>query len=639
MDIRKTNLRRGLRYLGFFTGDVISITLAMFLAFFLRFDGAIPAEYMRDLYIFVAAALAVKMPLFFLDGIYNISWSHFGLYEVVAVFRAISLSSLFLAVFILIEGYHFPFQDLPKSIIPIDYLFTLLFVGGLRSLMRIRNHMLKRNGKKSVLIVGAGDAGEQIVREILRDHGSNISPIGFIDDDPAKMDIHIHGVKVLGGREKMGELVRKYRVNEVLIAMPSARARTVRDIVEVARSAGVNSLKILPSLSDLLSGRVRLAHLRDVSVEDLLGRKPVEIDTKSIEDYINNKIVLVTGAAGFIGSELSLQVAKFNPSKLVLIDLDETALFYLGLKLEERFPNLPMYFYAADVRDRLKMEKVFSTHLPHVVFHAAAYKHVPIMEKNADEAVKNNVFGTLSTAETALVFGTEKFVLISTDKAVNPASVMGATKRVAEMIVLKLNERGDTSFVAVRFGNVLGSRGSVLPIFQEQIKKGGPVTVTHPEMKRYFMSVTEAVLLVLQAGSMGNGGEVFVLDMGEPIRIVDLARETIRLSGFEPDKDIPIVFTGIRPGEKLFEELLTAEEGTERTKNRKIFKARLSFELQNGEFMENLIRLEALSRIGDNEDIVELLEKMIPTYTPHRTFPSLFERKERYTRMMMKRPS
>jgi len=432
----------------------------------------------------------------------------------------------------------------------------------------------------------------------------------------------------------MGEFVRKYKVKDVLIAVPSANARTIREIVEAARRAGVNSLKILPSLSDLLSGRVSLTNLRDLSVEDLLGREQVEINTESIEDYIKGKVVVVTGAAGSIGSELSFQIAKFRPSKVLLIDLDETRLFHLRMKFEETFPAIPLYFYVADVRDRMKMEKIFATHLPNVVFHAAAYKHVPIMEENADEAVKNNVFGTLSIAETSLASGTEKFVLISTDKAVNPTSVMGATKRVAEMIVLKLNERGITKFVAVRFGNVLGSRGSVTAIFQEQIKKGGPVTVTHPEMKRYFMSVTEAVLLVLQAGSMGKGGEVFVLDMGEPVKIIDLAREAIRLSGFEPDRDIPIVFTGIRPGEKLFEELLTAEEGTERTENKNIFKAKLSFELQNGEFTENLMRLEALSKVGDTEGIVEVLKRMIPTFAPHHPFPHLFERKESYSKMI-----
>jgi FlaA1/EpsC-like NDP-sugar epimerase len=625
-------MRRGLRYCCFILGDTILISASVIIAFLLKFDGFIPDYLHQTVVVTIFTALAVKLPFFYLYGLYDFSWSLVGIFELFSVFQAVTFSSLFLSAFLFLERSHYILGEIPRTFLIIDYIITLFFVGGFRAFLRVKNQIFERNGKHGdrILIVGAGKEGEQIVREILSDGNQRKLPIGFIDDDPAKKGIHIHGIKVLGGKDKIGEIVKRYKVKEILIANPSAPAKYIREIVEAARNSGVKSIKILPSLSDLLSGRVTLSLMRDVRVEDLLGREPVEINTESIESYIRNKIVLVTGAAGSIGSELSLQIAKFGPSRLILIDQEETSLFRMVMKLEGSFPDVPISYYVADVKDRLKMEKIFSTHLPQVVFHAAAYKHVPVMEENADEAVKNNVFGTLTVAETALAFGTGKFVLISTDKAVNPTSVMGATKRVAEMIVLKLNERGVTKFVAVRFGNVLGSRGSVLPIFQEQIRRGGPVTVTHPEMKRYFMTVTEAVLLVLQAGAMGEGGEVFVLDMGEPVKIVDLAKEAIRLSGFEPDRDIPIVYTGIRPGEKLFEELLTAEEGTEATKHRKIFRARLSFELQDGNFTENLMKLEALSKIGDNEGIVEVLQKMIPTYTPQRPFPSVFEKRERF---------
>lgn len=359
----------------------------------------------------------------------------------------------------------------------------------------------------------------------------------------------------------MAKFVKEHEVESILIAMPSAPARVIRETVALGRDAGIKKIKLVPSLREIISGKITLADVKEVELEDLLGREQVEIDTNAIGSYLDGKIVLVTGASGSIGSELCKQVLKFNPKVLLALDQDETGLFWLTRHIEDT-RLLPV---VGNIRDNGKIEKIFCEYKPHVVFHAAAYKHVPVMEEHPDEAVKNNVFGTLVVGEASIKYGTEKFILVSTDKAVNPTSVMGATKRLAEKAIVELNKRNNTIFAAVRFGNVLGSRGSVIPIFKEQIMKGGPVEVTHPEIKRYFMVTSESVLLILQAGAMAEGGEIFVLDMGEPVKIVDLAREMIRLSGFEPDRDIPVVFTGLRRGEKLYEDLLTAER--ERTQH------------------------------------------------------------------------
>ncbi len=425
---------------------------------------------------------------------------------------------------------------------------------------------------------------------------------------------------MLGKRTEIPQLAEKYEVEELLIAMPSVASRVIRETVDLGRRAGLKQIKILPGFHELISGRVGLADIREVQLEDLLGREPVHIAVREIESYLKDKVVLVTGAAGSIGSELCRQIAKFNPKELFALDQDETGLFYIENELREKFSDLKLHAIIADIRDQPKIERIFSQVRPQVIFHAAAYKHVPLMELHPDEAVKNNIFGTLVVAEAAQKWGAEKFVLISTDKAVNPTSVMGATKRVAEMLIQALNCHGKTQFTAVRFGNVLGSRGSVIPVFQEQIKRGGPVTVTHGDMKRYFMITSEAVLLVLQAGAMGQGGEVFILHMGEPVRIEDLAREMIRLSGYEPDKDIPIVFTGQRPGEKLFEELLTSEEGTIATRHEKIFVAKLTSQVPEELLQKHLKRLEALVGQNAKEEIIRLLQGMVPTYRPARCF-------------------
>jgi FlaA1/EpsC-like NDP-sugar epimerase len=424
----------------------------------------------------------------------------------------------------------------------------------------------------------------------------------------------IHGIKVFGSIDSIPNIVAQLKIEEIIIALPSAGSKAIRRAAELGRYAGVQKIKIVPSIHELIDGNVSIANIRDVEVEDLLERDSVTLDTQAIGRFIQGKEVLITGAAGSIGSELCRQVAKFNPSQLIALDQDETGIFNISSELKNNYPKLDMLPFIADICDKEKMDLIFDRCRPHVVFHAAAYKHVPLMESAPEEAVKNNIFGTKVVAETARKFGAEKFIMISTDKAVNPSSVMGATKRVCEMVCQNLNQKNSTKFISVRFGNVLNSRGSVIPIFREQIKRGGPVEVTDPEMKRYFMLTSEACLLVMQAGAMGQGGEVFVLDMGKPVKILDLAQEMIRLSGFEPDKDMPIVFIGTRPGEKLFEELLTAEEGVLATQNQKIFIAKLS-RIEDEKLFAALARLRDTSLLGDREGIITVLRELLPSYS------------------------
>src|SRR5439155_18034822 len=402
--------------------------------------------------------------------------------------------------------------------------------------------------------------------------------VGVIDDSPFKHGTYLHGVRVLGPRGLIPRVVKDERVDEVIVAMPSAPGPVIREVVVASRQAGVPSVQILSGVAAMLEGRVTLASVRDVKVEDLLNRPVAELDMDSVGEYLYGRTVLITGAAGSIGAELASQIARVEPGRLILLEKDETRLFGLEIDLRRFAPRVPVFPVVGDVRHRDRMLQVFRTYQPQVVFHAAAYKHVPMMEAHPQEAVTVNVIGTKVLAEVAAEAGCEMFVLISTDKAVNPTSVMGATKRMAEMLVRRLNEASATRFVAVRFGNVLGSRGSLIPLLEEQIRRGGPITVTHPAMERYFMTVSEAVRLILKASSLGGGGEVFVLDMGDPVRIVDLAEALIRLSGLEPDVDVPIQFTGMRPGEKLKEEILMAEEGTYSTKVEQIFVARLGQE-------------------------------------------------------------
>jgi len=616
--LKKTKFKRRLFFI---LSDLVLISVSLFLAFWLRFEGRIPLEYFPGIYHYLLAALILKLSILALFGIYNLSWGMFGLRDAVRLFLAwIVFSTSFMAMVMSTRSLlSYPF--FPRGVLVADVILDLSFLCGLRISKRfIKEIILKKNGQlkniKRVLIVGAGEAGVGVCKEMLHNPRSDYQPVGFIDDESAKRGLTIQGVPVLGDRQKIPELLKKTQIHEILIAIPSASSKEIRGIVDIIRNAGQKpEVKILPSLLDLFGGNITLPKIEDIQIEDLLGRAQVEIDYKLIRKSIEGKRLLVTGAGGSIGSELVKNCLKFNPEKIMALDIDETELFSLEnmlCSLDSRLLKI-----VADIKDEAKINKILKKYSPEVIIHAAAYKHVPVLEEFPEEAIKNNVLGTRILGEYALLFGVDKFINISTDKAINPTSVMGASKRTAEEMLRLLNCKGKTKFISVRFGNVLGSRGSVIPLFKEQIKRGGPVTVTHPDMKRYFMTTLEAVLLILEAGAIGQGGETFVLDMGEPVRIDDLAREMIRLSGKEPDADIPIIYTGIRPGEKLFEELIGVEEGSEPTSYQKIFKAKSSKYRDESsllKYINNLI--EVSQNNGSREEMISLLKKIVPTYKP-----------------------
>jgi len=525
------------KFLFFLFADALLIILAVFLAFLLRFDLIIPNQYFEGvLPTTIVLTLFFSLLSFNFFRLYSFSWSYVSIEELISLIKAVFLSFLLmsLSVFILRDQ---PFlSGFPRSVLFISYFLIFIFCGGIRFAKRIylRTFRGDRFFGEKTLIVGAGDAGEQIARSILNSQNSPYLPVGFVDDSPAKKGIKIHGLPILGTIDNIPKIVKKYEIEQMIIAFPSAGSYPVRRAVEQGRKAGLLKIKILPSLSEIVDGQVSLRDLREVKAEDLLKREPVFWDSQAIESFIKDKKILITGAAGSIGSELCRQIAKFSPSLILLLDQDETGIFEIGEELENNFHFLKIVSFVADIRDKEKINQIFEKFQPDIVFHAAAYKHVPLMEKQPDEAVKNNVFGTKIVAEASLKHKVQKFINISTDKAVNPKSVMGATKRIGEMICQSLNQKNSTRFISVRFGNVLNSRGSVMPIFKERIEKGKPIEITHPEMKRYFMTIPEACILVIQAAVMGKGGEVFVLDMGEPVKILDLAKEIIRLSGLEP---------------------------------------------------------------------------------------------------------
>jgi len=612
---------RARRFLLLLLADGVVVTVSIWLAFLVRFDGKLPPRYLAMLRILIPLVLGVKLPIFVVFRIYRFSLVYIGLEELLNVTLACVTASLAMAsLLFLLHGWP-PLIGLPRASLAMDFAFTLLGVAAVRLAKRTLGIMSpqRRNrghGKRTV-VIGAGEAGEQLVRALKRETEAGYEPIGFLDDDPKKRGLVIHGVPVLGPRAKLPALVGLHRVEAVIIAMPSVPPKVIRETVELARESGVKDIKVLPFLSELYTGEVRVSDVREVRPEDVLPRQPASVDLDVIEKFLRGKRVLVTGAAGSIGSELCRQVLRFSPELLVALDFDETGLFYLELELKKRFPDAHIKAVVSDIRDRPRIQAIFDPERPQVIFHAAAYKHVPMMEANPEEAVKTNIFGTKVVVEEACRVEAEAFVLISTDKAVNPVSIMGMSKRVAELITVTVGERSSTRCMAVRFGNVLGSRGSVIPIFLEQIRHGGPVTVTHPEMERYFMTTSEAVLLVLQAATLGKGGEVFVLDMGKPVKILDIARELIRFHGLEPDKDIPIVFTGIRPGEKLREEILTAEEGTEATRHRQIYVAKMSKRLSLEGLQRKLGNLaELIDQRAEGDKIKAMLAEIIHGSAP-----------------------
>jgi FlaA1/EpsC-like NDP-sugar epimerase len=524
--------------------------------------------------------VAIKLTVFVLMGLHRCSWQYVSLRDVFGVTRGAWVA--FLAAFVLyylLQNAHWFGLDIrvfddkfPDSVFVLDFAGTIALVCGARLAVRLYHEEVRPSAEgvtPKLLIIGAGNAGENAVREIMRMPVQRYRVVGFLDDDPTKLRTQIHGFEVLGPIRDVKAICTEYAVDEILIAIPSAKRQRLRNVVELCQGTNLR-FKTLPALADLIEGRASVKEIRDVDIHDLLGRAPVQLDSEEIGKFLRNRVVMVTGAGGSIGSEMCRQIARFEPRRLILVEQAEPSLFIIDRELKAQFPKIDVVPYVADIADARRMACIFQTDHPSAVFHAAAHKHVPMMELNPGEAVKNNVRGTRIVADAASQAGVEKFVMISTDKAVNPTSVMGCSKRVAEMYIQGLSARSKTQFVTVRFGNVLGSSGSVIPIFKEQIARGGPVTVTHPEMVRYFMTIPEASQLVLQAASMGKGGEIFVLDMGEPVKIVDLAREMITLSGFRPDADIKIEFCGVRPGEKLYEELAIDGEGVSRTAHPKV---------------------------------------------------------------------
>ncbi len=606
------------RTLFFLVCDLVVFALSLVLSFVIRFDGAIPPEYRRAIPALYLIAIGPKVVANAAFRLYHLTWRFVSTRDVISVVLAsvVGTTAFGTAVFFLHDLLHIP--SLPRSILALDFILSMVGVAGIRMAKRIHQVVTTggREDARRLLVVGGGRAGEKLLREIRQNGASGFRPVAVIDDSPVKHGTYLHGVRVLGGRAMIPRAVKEERVDEVIVAMPSAPGPVIREVVVSARQAGVPSVRILPGVVAMLEGRVTLASVRDVKLEDLLKRPVTDLDMTSVGEYLYGRTVLITGAAGSIGAELARQIAVVEPGRLILLEKDESRLFGLELDLRRCAPLVPMFPVVGDVRDRPRMLQVFRTYQPQVVFHAAAYKHVPMMEAHPQEAVTANVMGTRVMAEVASAAGAEMFVQISTDKAVNPTSVMGATKRVAEMVVRRLNETSGTRFVAVRFGNVLGSRGSLIPLLEEQIRRGGPITVTDPQMERYFMTIPEAVRLILEASTLGTGGEVFVLDMGEPVLVVDLVEAMIRLSGLEPDVDVPIQFTGIRPGEKLKEEILLAEEGTRSTNVEKIFVANLGHEPDPESLERGVDLLADAAAEGDPGRIRALLQDVVPTYRP-----------------------
>ncbi|QDR82023.1 polysaccharide biosynthesis protein [Sporomusa termitida] len=587
--------------------DAAIVALVPFIALYLRFEGLVNKRYLELFINYLPEIIVIRLAVFYMFGLYQRLWRYASIHELIGIISAVTISSIIIGVYMNVTG-----ADIPRSIPVISWLLVILLLGASRLFIRVLHFVRhsRQDQVTNVLIVGAGDAGAVIAREINQRYNNTKRLIGFIDDDAYKHNQRLYGVKILGNCRDIARVTVEYQVKEIIIAIPSLGGPKLRDIVKGCKKTGC-AVKVLPGLYELMDGKVSLNQLRDVDLEDLLRRDPVKLDLEEIAGYLTGKRVLVTGAGGSIGSELCRQIAKLSPNQMILLGKGENSIYEIDRELRDTYSTFKIEPVIADIRDESRINHIFDRFKPQVVFHAAAHKHVPLMEAQPDEAVRNNIFGTKNVAEAARRIGSETFIMISTDKAVNPTSVMGATKRVAELIVQSMNSKGKTKFAAVRFGNVLGSRGSVIPLFKKQIAKGGPITITHPEMKRYFMTIPEATQLVLQAGSMANGGEVFVLDMGEPVKIVDMAKDLIELSGLQPGKDIEIRFTGLRPGEKLFEELLTAEEGTNSTCHEKIYVANLK-QVDEGQLQKALALLQIRERTPD--EIVRLMEEILPSY-------------------------
>lgn len=612
--------------------DVIVLCSAFVLSYLLRFDFSPSNEDLKLCLIQLFIVIPIQFSALYMFGIHKFIWRYVSIRESKRILYAIFAATIPIILLRLMLPNNFIWAKVPLSITILDFCFALMGVLVLRMTRReIYEHNRRSSTKKSsekkqsVLLIGAGRAGVMTLSEIKSRGDINLDVKGFIDDDTSKIGANINGVTVLGTTAELPKIVKQLDINHVIISMAQATREDFQRILEICRSVPVR-VRAIPGLFELLQEKVTVSRIRDIEIEDLLGRSPIQLDEKSIQKFLSQKTVMITGAGGSIGSELVRQLTQCQPEKLVLVERCEYALFQIEREIQNKFPEIDFVPVIADICDFTRMTKIFQRYKPQVVFHAAAHKHVPMMEFNSSEALKNNALGTNLVGELAGQFGAEAFVLISTDKAVNPTSIMGASKRVAELFIQDLNNRFDTRYVAVRFGNVMGSNGSVIPTFREQIKKGGPVTVTHPLMERFFMTIPEATQLVLQAGAIGNGGEILILDMGKPVKILDLAKETIKLSGLRPDVDMKIVFTGMRPGEKLIEELETDKEKLSKTIHPKIFIGQIA-PYPSAKIQEMRLDIVDLCNLDDDNKIRKSLNYYIPeaTLTDNSDMPIILE--------------
>ncbi len=602
-------------------GDIFLSIVSVLASYLIRLELiAIFPTYQQSLLWMLGVAAIVKPLVYYFFGIYRRLWRYASVRELVLIFSAVTTASMIISGLMMgLYGARL-FIGFPRSVLVIDWLLSMALVGGLRFIFRIlaersstaaNGALIHPRRKKWVLVIGAGDAGAMTVRELQKNPQLNMKPIGFLDDDPAKQDSQIHGVPVLAPLDEIEYIMETRHVDEVIICIPSASGKVLRKVAEKCRRQGV-PFRTMPGLYELLGGDLSVSRLREVDISDLLRREPVKMDTQALGEVLEGRVVMVTGGGGSIGRELCRQIAQLNPDKLLMLGHGENSIFSALLILKESFPSLEIVPLIADVRDKARLSVIFMRWHPEVVFHTAAHKHVPLMQSNIEEAVTNNILGTHNIVQAALAYDVDRLVMISTDKAIRPVNIMGATKRIAEMLVLDAAHKYNKGFSVVRFGNVLGSRGSVVPRFKRQIATGGPLTVTHPDMKRYFMTIPEAVHLVLQASTLSEGGESYILDMGQPVRILDLAEDLIRLSGLEPGKDIEIVFSGIRPGEKLSEDLWDKGISYSPTNHPDINRVE-SEEVLSSEELKSLVdELLTLAREGKPEEIQEKLSRAIP---------------------------
>lgn len=594
--------------------DIMTVCVSSVIPLWLRFidEETIPDIYMGSAWDFLLINIVITLIVFYLFKLYQSLWAFAGPTEAQNI-----VAACFLCAVLNYGGMkllHFP--------IPRSYFFMYAMVltaittfgrFSYRFIRSIRHKSQNKRNASKVMVIGAGEAGNTVIKELVNSTYCTMSVKCIIDDNSSKWGQFIQGIKIVGGRDKIVESAAFYGIDEIIIAIPSANRATMRELVEICKETNCK-LRTLPGIYQLVNGEVNVSKLRDVDVEDLLGRDPIKVDMESIYNYVKGKVILVTGGGGSIGSELCRQIAGHEPKQLIIVDIYENNAYDIQQELKYKYPNLDLVVLIASVRNTNRMNHIMEKYHPDIIYHAAAHKHVPLMEDSPNEAIKNNVFGTWKTAQAAVQYGVKKFVMISTDKAVNPTNIMGASKRICEMIIQTYNRHYDTEFVAVRFGNVLGSNGSVIPLFKRQIMAGGPVTVTHPDIIRYFMTIPEAVSLVLQAGVYAKGGEIFVLDMGEPVKILDLAKNLIRLSGYKVDEDIKIEFTGLRPGEKLYEELLMNEEGLKDTENKLIHIGK-PIEFDEVKFYAQLYSLEKAVDM-ECEDVRPMIQEIVPTYVP-----------------------